>query len=80
MIESAWTIDDAFAAFKDHLEAKVQDPDDYGNAGPRCLDVPCEGFQRPRRLRDREGLRDTEARPYHHGGIRSQRHNGDGLY
>ena len=33
MIESAWTIDDAFAAFKDHLEAKVQDPDDYGNAG-----------------------------------------------
>ena len=26
-VVSAWTIDDAFAAFKNHLEAKVQDPD-----------------------------------------------------
>ena len=32
MAESTWAIDDAFAAFKDHLEAKVQDPDiKYGS-------------------------------------------------
>ena len=32
VVESDWTIDDAFAAFNDHLEAKVQDPDvKYGS-------------------------------------------------
>ena len=32
VVESEWTIEDAFAAFEDHLEAKVQDPDvKYGS-------------------------------------------------